>query len=295
MKKKPADDALYHLTHPEKILYAEGKITKQMIAAYYDAIHQWILPYVSKRPLTLVRCPSTYHDCFYQKHIDKHPAPGIHEISIKEKVGKDNYIYIKDREGLMALPQMGVLELHPWGSRIETIEQPDIIVFDLDPAPGIPWKKIVSAAFLIKETLEAFKLTCFVKTTGGKGLHVVIPIKPKYDWDEIKNFTKVLVDYLVINHPNDYIGVMTKAKRTGKIYVDYLRNQRGATSIAPYSTRARKYAPVATPVAWDELTNDIRDTFFTIENVPKRLADMKEDPWGDFFKLKQNLNLKKTP
>lgn len=283
----------YPLTHPNKILYLEDKLTKQDIANYYDAIKDWIMPYIIKRPLTLVRCPNNYKECFYQKHIKAKLPIGVYSMMIKEKQTKNEYLYIKDKQGLMALPQLGVLEIHPWGCQIEEIEYPDIIVFDLDPAPNIAWRKVVKAAFQIKKILADYKLKSFVKTTGGKGLHIVIPIKPEYSWQEVKNFSHVLVDYLVMNHPDEYIGMMAKAKRENKIFIDYLRNQRGATAIAPYSTRARLHAPIAAPIAWDELTNKIEDTFFTLITMQKRLQNLKDDPWKDFFSTKQSLNLNK--
>lgn len=283
----------YQLTHPNKILYPEDKLTKQAIAEYYETIQEWILPYIINRPLTLVRCPRDYKQCFYQKHISQKIPEGLYEALIKEKNGKEKYLYIKDYEGLQKLPQLGVLEIHPWGSQVGDIEYPDIITFDLDPAPKVAWKKVVQAAFTIKAILEEFKLKSFVKTTGGKGLHVIIPIKAEYEWSEIKNFSHTLVKYLVMNNSKEYIDKMAKSARKGKIFIDYLRNQRGATSIAPYSTRARIHAPVATPISWDELTNDIRDTFFTINTLPERLQKIKKDPWQDFFKLKQSLRLNK--
>jgi bifunctional non-homologous end joining protein LigD len=281
------------LTNPNKILYPEDKITKRDVLEYYKAVHKWILPYVVNRPLTLVRCPATYKKCFFQKHIDNKAVSALHQISIKEKIGEDDYIYIDNLDGLLALPQLNALEIHIWGSQIKKVEYPDQMIFDLDPAEGLPWKKVVEAAFEIKEVLDSYKLKSFVKTTGGKGLHVVIPIKPEYDWSEVKNFSKILVDYLVMNHPNKYIGTMNKVKRKNKIFIDYLRNQRGATAIAPYSIRARKGAPCAVPLAWDELTNNIRDTSYNIETVIKRLKSLKKDPWADFFKIKQSLKLDK--
>jgi bifunctional non-homologous end joining protein LigD len=284
----------YKLTHPDKILYAEGKITKQDVAEYYETVQNWILPYVTNRPLTLVRCPEGYQKCFYQKHLtDTTSVDGLYGIPIQEKNKKDKYIYIKDCTGLLALPQLGVLELHPWGSRINKVEKPDFIIFDLDPAPDLPWKKIVAAAQEIKSHLDEFKLKSFVKTTGGKGLHVVVPIKPEHEWDIVKNFTHVFVDFMVTNNPELYVSKMTKVLRKNKIYLDYLRNQRGATAVAPYSTRARKHAPVSVPLAWDELTNKLEDTFYTIKTLPQRLDELKNDPWQDFFKIKQSLNIKK--
>lgn len=281
------------ITNPDKILYPKDKITKLDIIEYYNTIHKWILPYIIERPLTLLRCPSDYQHCFYQKHINQENSEFLFDIAIKEKKGKEDYIYIKNKEGLLTLAQMGTLEIHPWGSTIQEVEYPDIITFDLDPAPDIEWKRVVAAAFEIKEHLAEFKLKSYVKTTGGKGLHVVVPIKPEYDWEEVKNFAHVFVNFLIQRDPKNYISKMSKAERKGKIFIDYLRNQRGATSIAPYSTRAREQAPVATPLDWDELTNHFKDTFYTIKTLPIRLVELKKDPWKGFFKSSQSLHLDK--
>lgn len=294
--KKPkviSEEIPFKLTNPDKVLYSEDGITKYDIAFYYDQIQEWILPYIVNRPLTLLRCPESYKECFYQKHIDKGLPNALRSIPIEERHKLEKYIYINDSKGLMALPQMGCLEIHPWGSRIENLECPDLIIFDLDPGPDVTWKQIVTAAKRIKKHLAEFELKSFVKTTGGNGLHVVFPIKPEYDWDTIKQFSKIFVQFIVENYPDDYVMQMTKSERKGKIYVDYLRNQRGATAIAPYSTRARNGAPVATPLDWDELTNKKEDTFYTIETLPKRLNKLKKDPWYDFFRIKQKLGLDK--
>jgi bifunctional non-homologous end joining protein LigD len=283
----------YKLTHPNKVLYPESKITKSDIAKYYEEIQDWILPYIVNRPLTIVRCPDNYKKCFYQKHIIN-PVPNIlYGIPIKEKNKTDEYIYIKDVAGLMALVQMGSLEIHPWGSRVDKVEYPDMITIDLDPSLEVAWKKVVWAAKQIRDYLKQYKLTSFIKTTGGKGLHVVIPIKPEYKWDVVKEFTHSFVNFLVAEHPKEYVSEMSKQKRKGKIFVDYLRNQRGATSVSAYSTRARVNAPVSTPLDWDELTNQSRDTLFTIKTVPNRLKQIKKDPWKEFFKTKQSLRLGK--
>jgi bifunctional non-homologous end joining protein LigD len=279
------------LSHPDKILYKEDKIDKQQLAEYYHVVADWILPFIENRPLTLVRCPNGYNRCFYQKHFDKNHPSSLYLITIKEKHKKQKYFYLKDKAGLFALPQLGVLEIHPWGSCIDELEYPDMLIFDLDPATDVPWKKVVSAAFEIKAHLAEFKLRSFVKTTGGKGLHIVVPVKTEYEWAEIKNFAHVFVDFMMMKSPKNYITKMTKSARTGKIYLDYLRNQRGATAVAPYSTRARIHAPVSTPIDWDELTNDIGDTYFTLKTIPERLNHLKKDPWTDFFKLKQSLHL----
>lgn len=285
--KKMTND--YPLTNPNKILYPEDEITKQDIADYYASIKKWILPYIIERPLTIVRCPDGYRECFYQKHINKTTPPSLHGITIKEKKSKEECIYIKDEAGLMGLVQLGSLEIHTWGSDIEKVEYPDMIVFDLDPSPDVEWKEVVKAALEVKKHLSEYQLTSFVKTTGGKGLHVVIPIKPEFTWDEIKHFAHTFANFMVMQNPDKYVDVMNKVKRKGKIFIDYMRNQRGATAIAPYSTRAREHAPVATPFEWDELTNKQKDTFYTIKTLPNRLDKLKHDPWKAFFKIKQSL------
>lgn len=282
----------YPFTNPNKVLYPENGITKLDLAYYYKKIHKWILPYIAKRPLTLVRCPEgRQKKCFFQKHLNDLSADGLYSIDIQDKTGIEPYIYIKDEAGLMALVQFGVLEMHIWGCHINNIEKPDLITFDLDPDPNVEWKKTIETAFLIKENLEKIKLISFVKTTGGKGLHVVVPIKPQYGWNEIEIFAHTFVSYLVSLNPNLYIANMNKAKRKGKIFIDYLRNHRGATAIAPYSTRAKENAPVSIPLSWDELSNKVKSDTFNINNVITRLKSLNKDPWKEFFNSKQRLKL----
>lgn len=280
------------LTHPEKIVYKEDHISKQQLYDYYELVSEHMLPYIVNRPLTLVRCPSTYESCFYQKHLNQKSSV-LYPVPVENKKGEtEQYIYLKNKKGLLSLVQMGVLEIHPWGSTIKHLEYPDILIFDLDPAPDVEWKKVVAAAFDIKEQLAQYKLQSFVKTTGGKGLHVVIPIKPEENWDDVKIFTHTFVEYLEQRSPEKYISKMTKSKRTGKIFLDYLRNQHDATAIGPYSTRARLHAPVATPLEWDELSNNNKDNYYTIATIPKRLQQLKQDPWEGFWTIKQSLHLK---
>ncbi len=280
------------LTHPDKILYPKPQITKLKLFEYYNYIQKWMMPYLINRPLTLVRCPNGQtQQCFFQKHTNESTPANLKSIQIKEKTKIANYIYINSPNGLLALPQLGVMEIHTWGSNIHHIEKPDMFVFDLDPAPKVKWREVVEAAFLIKNELQKLKLKSFIKTTGGKGLHIVTPIMPEYDWASIKSFTHELVNYLVDKNPEKYIATMTKSKRAGKIFIDYLRNVRGATSIAPYSTRTSPNATIATPIAWTELTTDIKDTLFTLKTIFKRLDNLKCDPWKDFFKIQQGLRL----
>ena len=303
--KKPSPMISYNFTHPNKILYPEQGITKLELAEYYMRVHKWILPYIKQRPLSVVRCPQGYtENCFYQKHIEVLQKNDLYSIKIKEKsaipVGLQDaksdgyaqpYLYIKDKYGLMALVQWSVLEIHPWGCRIDKLEKPDQITFDLDPSPEVEWKEVIEAAYFVKENLDKINLRSFIKTTGGKGLHIVIPIKRLYSWNEIEIFAHTFADYLVSLKPHSYVATMSKAKRRGKIFIDYLRNQRGATAIAPYSTRAKENAPVSTPLSWDELSPKLKSTTFTIRNIAERLSHLKEDPWGDFFKVKQKLPL----
>lgn len=280
------------LSHPNKLVYPEDKITKQEILEYYQIVSDYILPYLTLRPLTLVRCPSDYKECFYQRHYNKGTQKTLHPIEDPKDEQHEHYIYLNDERGLFSLVQMGVLEIHPWGSTVKHLEQPDIIIFDLDPAPDVPWSQVVTSAKEIRDHLLQYQLKSFVKSTGGKGLHVVIPIIPEYDWAEVKEFTHVFVTFLEQLNPQNYVSTMTKSKRGGKIFIDYLRNQRTATAIGAYSTRARPHAPVSTPLAWDELSRSIEGNTCTIRTLPKRLAHLKTDPWADFWSIKQSLRLK---
>lgn len=282
----------FAITHEDKILYPEDNITKRDLLNYYELISDYILPYLALRPLTLVRCPSGYNDCFFQRHYNKTRQKALYPIEDPQSKEHEQYIYLRDKQGLLGLVQMGVLEIHPWGSTINQLDHPDIIIIDLDPAQDVPWSKVVQGAKEIRNYLAQYKLTSFVKTTGGKGLHVVVPILAEYNWDEVKNFTHVFVQWMEQLNPKDYIGVMTKSKREGKIFVDYLRNQQAATAISPYSTRARPHAPVATPLSWEELSNHMEDNTYTLKTLPKRLEQLKKDPWEDFWSIKQSLRLK---
>lgn len=279
----------FAITNPDKILYPEDKITKKDMLIYYETVAEYILPFIKNRPLSLVRCPEHYNECFFQRHTNRTTPKSLHSIDIESKEKVEPYIYLDNREGLLSLVQMGVLEIHPWGSTIQSVETPDVIVIDLDPAPDVAWEKVVAAAKNIKDELGQIKLEAFVKTTGGKGLHVVIPVQPEYNWDAIKHFTHVFVLYLEKKYPANYISKMTKSQRGGKIFVDYLRNQRSSTAIAAYSSRSRIHAPVSVPLAWSELTNIQIENFWTIKTLPQRLNQLQKDPWEKFWQLKQHL------
>lgn len=282
----------FHLSHPDKLLYPDVNITKLDLANYYNAIAKWMLPYIIKRPLTLLRCPNGQNKkCFYQRHLTT-ATEHLYAITLPDKTDQpEPYLYIKDKSGLIALIQLGVLEIHPWASLIDKIEKPDFITFDLDPGAQVEWRRVIETAFFVKDHLQKLNLKSFIKTTGSKGLHVVVPIKRLYSWDKIKVFTHTFAKYLSIQHPQLIVVNMNRAKRKGKIFVDYLRNQRGASSVAPYSTRIHENAAVATPLSWDELNIRIKSDSFTVKNLPQRLTKLKHDPWTDFYQLKQKLSL----
>jgi bifunctional non-homologous end joining protein LigD len=278
------------LTNPDKVLYPEQGITKLELAKYYKRVAGWILPPLADRPLVLVRCPEGWQkECFYQKH----PAVGTPEtlrrIPIREKKRTEEYVIVDDVAGLISLAQIGALEIHAWGSRADKLEQPDRLIFDLDPAPDVPWSRVVQSARQVRQFITELGLESFVKTTGGKGLHLVIPIDRDYDWDEAKAFCKRVTDLIVAADPQRYTANMSKAARPGKIFIDYLRNGRGATAIAPYSTRARPDAPVSVPLAWKELSARIRSDHYTVRNIGRRLASLKRDPWKGIASTRQSL------
>ncbi|MBA2653441.1 MAG: DNA ligase D [Gammaproteobacteria bacterium] len=280
-------------TNLDRVFYPELNLTKQDLLEYYEAAAKWIMPYIKNRPITLVRCPTGDHKkCFYQKHMNETVAGAIKSIPILEHGKLEPYIFIDDINGLMGLVQMGVLEIHPWGSNNKNVEKPDQIIFDLDPGPDVSWSEVVECAFLIRKIFEQLNLKSFVKTTGGKGLHIVIPIKPKLEWDEIRDFTKRVADLVVEIDPSKYIATMSKAKRKGKIFIDYLRNARGATAVAAYSTRARSNASISVPITWKELSKGIKPDEFNLKNIKARLKKLKTDPWKDFFETKQSITAK---
>ncbi len=280
----------YPLTNPDKVLYPEQGITKRELLEYYGLVAERMLPHVRNRPLTLVRCPDGHHkSCFFQKHPGAGAPPGLRSIDIREKDGKAPYSVIDDAEGLFGLVQLGALEIHTWGSRADDFEHPDILVFDLDPDPAVDYQQVIAAALSLRKIFEQAKLETFVKTTGGKGLHVCVPIAPELDWEQAKDFTGRLASAMAQSAPQLYVATASKAKRKGKIFVDYLRNGRGATFIAPYSTRARENAPLAIPLEWDELSPRLPPNHFTLRNVAKRLTRLRADPFARLAQLEQRL------
>lgn len=278
------------LTHPDRVLYPDSNLTKLALARYYEDIASWVLPHVANRPLSLLRCPDGVgKPCFFQKHIAGTMPEHIHGIEIEEKEGNDTSLYVDSLAGIVTLVQMGVLEIHPWGSRVDDVERPDRITFDLDPDPALPWSRVVAGAHLVREHLSAIGLESFVKTTGGKGLHVVVPVRRRLEWEAIKAFSKQVVERIVRERPKEYTSRLSLADRRGRIFIDYLRNGRGATAVSAYSTRARAGAPVSTPLSWDELGPDARSSAYHVLTLPDRLARLAADPWAGFAKSRQSV------
>jgi bifunctional non-homologous end joining protein LigD len=281
------------LTNPERVFFPRLGVTKRQLAEYYAGIAGWILPFVAGRPVTLVRCPAGRRKCFYQKHYDESFPQPVQRIPVVEKDGEQaDYIQVEDLAGIIGLVQIGALELHPWGSRAAALERPDQLIFDLDPAAGLAWKEVVAAAFQVRERLAGLDLRSFVKTSGGKGLHVVVPLEPRRDWQAASDFAQTFARELAAAEPGRFVANARKARRAGKIFIDYLRNVRGATNVAAYSTRARPGAPVSTPLRWDELAALESAQVYTLENVPRRLAALGGDPWEGFFELGQSIPAK---
>jgi bifunctional non-homologous end joining protein LigD len=291
-KGPEAEVAGIRITHPDKVLFPDVGVTKLDLARYYEQIgDDWMLPYCAGRPLTLVRCPEgAGHPCFYQKHADENFPKAVGRVDVTENTGEEDvYTYVDSVPGLVAMVQMGVLELHVWGSHRGTLERPDLFILDLDPAPDVPWERVVASAFSVRDQLGEIGLESWCKTTGGKGLHVVVPIARRSTWDEVKEFTRLFCRQVAQRAPREYVTVSTKSKRNGKIFLDYLRNARGATAVSAYSVRSRVVCPVSTPLSWDELSPKVRPEQFTPATVIERLAKLSRDPWEDFYAAKQSL------
>jgi bifunctional non-homologous end joining protein LigD len=278
------------LTHPDRVLYDAQGITKLGLAEYYAEVGDLMLPHVRERPLSLVRCPAgTEGECFYQKSVPQGTPAAVYEVHNAARGKKETYPAIRDLPGLIGLTQMGTLELHIWGCKAAKIMTPDRIVFDVDPDPAVPWEQVIAAAFEIRDRLEEIGLTSFLKTTGGKGLHVAAPIAPKHDWDTMKAFTKAFAAAMMHDAPERYVVTVSKKARHGKIFIDYLRNGYGATFVAPYSPRARPNAPISMPLEWKELGPSLRSDHFRLANAAARLKALKHDPWRDMLKLRQSI------
>ena len=287
---KEAAVAGVRLSNADRVVFDGPKVTKLGLARYYEKIADRILPCVTGRPLTLVRGPEgASKPIFYMKHSGVWAPPELRRVKIQEKTKVGEYLVVDNLPGLIALVQIGILEIHTWNSTVDHLERPDRIVFDLDPDPAVDWTAVIDAARLVRARLERLGLVSFVKTTGGKGLHVVAPFRPGASWEESLEFARGLSEQIERADPKHFTTVMPKAARKGKILIDFLRNNRGSTSVAPYSTRARPEAPLSMPIAWEELTPILRSDQFTLANVDDRLARLEKDPWAEYDTVRQRL------
>ena len=281
----------FNLTHPDKVLYPDVGVTKKEMAEYYKLVQDRILPHVTNRPLSLVRCPDgAGKECFFQKKLGLAKGKELRSRKLKGKEHDEEILTIDSVEGLYELVQMGVLEIHNWGCHVPKINKADLIVFDLDPDEGLNWRNVKEAAFELKELLENLNLKTWIKTTGGKGLHIHVPILPEHSFDEIKAFSLSVVQFLEKKHPDRYTSQSAFKKRKGRIFLDYLRNGYGATSVTPYSLRASSTASIAVPIAWSELRGLKGADLFTIHTIERRLRAGK-DPWLGYFSTRQRLDL----
>jgi bifunctional non-homologous end joining protein LigD len=296
VRRKPdaaSPSAPVRLTHPDKILDSDSGLTKQQLADYFWAIAPHMLPHIEGRPLSLVRCPDgSGQPCFFQKHTTNMLPPGVESVDVPDKkTGKlEPYITLSTPEALAGLAQMGVLEIHPWGSHNNDLEHPDRIIIDFDPDSAIPWSTLADSAAEARKALKSLGLESFLKLTGGKGLHVVVPIEPEQPWPAIKDFAHRFVLAMEQQNPSLYLTKMTKAARKDRIYLDYLRNERGATAVAPFSPRAREGVAVSLPLPWTDLKLAERPVFRVAEfdSWKTRLA---RNPWKTMLSIRQKLSL----
>ncbi|CAD1786000.1 DNA ligase D [Xanthomonas euroxanthea] len=278
------------ITHPERVVFPAAGISKGEVADYYRAVAPLVLAEIARRPLSLLRCPDgAGGDCFFQKHEGRHLGTHIKAIPLQQKSGAEDYIYVEDAAGLLELVQMNTLELHPWGAQVDDPEHPDRLVFDLDPGEAVSWADVVAAARDIRAKLRSAGLESAVRLSGGKGLHVVVPIVPEADWEQARDFCEAFAQALATHAPDRYVATMSKAKRHGVIFVDWLRNGRGNTSVCSWSLRAREKATVAVPLRWEELGKISGPDAFPMDKALERARRQRADPWASVLALQQSL------
>jgi len=281
------------ISNPDRVMYDAPRLTKLDVVRYYDRIAPAMMPHVEGRPLTLVRCGEGIHgECFYMKHSKVWAPPALTRVKIKEKTKIGDYLVIETPEALVSLAQMDILEIHTWNTRHEKVDCPDRIVLDLDPGPDVAWAAVVGAARAVRDLLHALDLESFVKTTGGKGIHVVVPIAPKEDWSVCLDFARAAAEALTRHDPVLFTTTFAKRGREKQILIDYMRNNRTNTSVAAFSTRARPGAPVSMPLSWTELTPRLDPAAFTVKTAPTRVGRQRKDPWALSFTLRQRLSKK---
>jgi bifunctional non-homologous end joining protein LigD len=276
------------ITHPERVIYPASGLTKLDIIRYYDSVGDWMLPHLRGRPLTLKQCAPDADHCRFMRHSGERAPAQVRIVNIREKTKVGDYMVVDDLPALIALAQRNIIEFHTWNSVVEHVEEPDRIVFDLDPGPAVAWRQMIDAARLMRRALASLRLKTWIKTTGGKGLHIVVPIAPSHDWSVCFAFARSVAAEIVDHDPSRFTSKFAKIGRERQILIDYLRNNRTNTAVAAYSVRARPGATVSVPLAWDELTTRSRPERWTIKTVPHRLKTTR-DPWAGYFKTSQQL------
>lgn len=274
------------ISHPDREIFPGVGITKEGLAEYYRAVADWILPEIADRPLSLLRCPTGINgQCFFQKHFTT-GMKSVDRIAIREKSGSAEYLVVRDAHDLVALIQEGIIEIHPWGARADDPDKPDRMIFDLDPAPNVAFERVIEATVAMRDLLAEFDLETFAKTTGGKGLHVVVPLRRGIGWKELKSFTHAIAETFARADSARFTTTPAKQSRSGKIFIDYLRNDRGSTAVAGYCARARAGAPVAMPLAWSEVRRGLDPHKYSVATVPRVLAK-RRDPWRALYRSRQ--------
>jgi bifunctional non-homologous end joining protein LigD len=276
------------ISNPDRVVYPDLGRTKLDLVRYYDAVTERMLPHVENRPLTLVHCPDGLRaPCNYMRHRRVWGPDVLTRVKIQEKTKVGEYLAVVDPAGIVALAQMGIIEIHTWNSTIDDVERPNRLVWDLDPGPAVAWKDVVAGAIAVRDLLETLGLQCWVKTTGGHGIHVVAPITPHRQWDECLTFARAVAEALTRTNPSKYTTAFAKLGRERKILIDYLRNNRTNTSVAAFSARARAGATVSMPVSWRQVTSRLKSQAFTVAPVPKKLA---AEPWRHYFTTRQKIS-----
>lgn len=278
------------LSSPDRVVYPDAGFTKQDVADYYKAVERWLLPELVNRPLSLLRCPGGIQgECFFQKHHADSLGAGVHAVTLRESGGEGEYIYVRDIKGILSLVQMNTIEFHPWGAKRSSPEKPDRLVFDLDPGDDIPWSEMVRAARDVRDRLAEVGLRSWPRLSGGKGIHVCVPIRPGPDWETVKGFCEAFSKAMVAQSPMRYVATASKQARRGRIFIDWLRNGRGATSVAGWVLRARAGAPVAMPLRWEELSKVTSAGQYDLARAKQRASRLRKDPWEGYATMRQAL------
>jgi len=281
------------LTNPEREIFAGSGVTKLDLAVYYARVGDWALPELLRRPVTILRCPTgELKDCFYQRHAFHGLPPGVATIDLADEEGRGAFITVTEPKGYLALTQFGAIEFHLWGCRVDDPEHPDRLVIDLDPDEALPWARVCDGAEILKERLQSMGLRPFLRTTGGKGLHLVMALTGGHDWPLVKGFAEAFSKVMAKDHPGLFTAISSKERRRGRIYLDYVRNARGASAVASYSLRARPGFPVATPIFWDELRKISGGNTFNHLNLVRRLESLAADPWDELVSSGAKITLK---